>query len=103
MQRYRDSGGTAKRTFNEPFIITQSDLHKEARGLIWDLRRHVDGHYVPVDYGARLVQRSVEARETHCLLWTALHIESDNVGTVRCLEQSLKQQLQKPSFTESNT
>ena len=53
MQRYRDSGGTAKRTFNEPFIITQSDLHQEARGLIWDLRRHVDGHYVPVDYELR--------------------------------------------------
>ena len=76
MQRYRDSGGTAKRTFNEPFIITQSDLHREARGLIWDLRRHVDGHYVPVDYGARLVQRSADDRAGHDgpLLHTHLNV-----------------------------
>ena len=43
------------RSFNTPFVVSQSEMHPSARGIFWDLRsRDRDGAFSPLDFSPSL-------------------------------------------------
>ena len=52
--RYRIDPDAA-RSFNEPFVVAQEELHPDARDIFWDLRfRRSDGSFAPLDFTRRM-------------------------------------------------
>ena len=52
--RYRVDPDAA-RTFNEPFVVAQEELHPGARGVFWNLRsRRSVGSFAPLDFTTRM-------------------------------------------------
>ena len=48
-----DSG--AARSFNEPFVLAQEELHPDARRIFWDLRsRRLGGSFAPLDFTRKM-------------------------------------------------
>ena len=52
LEEIRTVGSKAQRKSNEPLALGQDCFKKEARGIVWDLRRLSEGVVAPVDFAA---------------------------------------------------